>query len=75
MKIIIFVFCLVVISTLNVVSCFTLKELNDVDIENLYHSLMSKQKTNPNQYIFQDMFIDYWNGTCQISCPNNGIFN
>ncbi len=51
------------------VNCLSKNEI--VDIENLYKTLVAEKKINPNAYIL-DYIISYFNGTCAVTCPNDG---
>lgn len=50
-------------------TCSTLVKKNNVDIENLFKTLQAKANMEP--YFITDLLVENWNGTCQISCPNN----
>ena len=59
--------CLTIISIVYPGNCSINK--NEVDIENLYKTLKLKASMKP--YFVTDLFVENWNGTCEISCPNN----
>ena len=46
-------------------------KIDKVDIENLYRTLQEHEIKQSNKSVIQDFIINTWNGTCQISCPNN----
>ena len=59
------IFCL---AHLNFTNAF---KIDKIDIENLYRTLQEHDINVSNKSSIKDFIINNWNGTCQISCPNN----